>query len=72
MSEKHGIINCTLCDREFKMYDKKEKTQVYGLAYKRTKTYSQILDFVDLNKSEIDKHICTYCIAGILNKFNIH
>lgn len=71
MAEKFGIITCSLCDREFKKYEKKESSKVYGITVFRNKNYSQLIKFVDNDKSEINRHICTYCISDVVNKFGI-
>lgn len=69
MSEKYGIVNCNLCERDFKKYDKKKSGQIFGISLARSSTWSLTLKFVDIDKSEIDKHLCSYCIADIVNKF---
>lgn len=71
MSEQHGIVRCNLCQRDYKKYSKFDFGKIHGISLKRTTTYSQILEFVDIDKSEINKHICNYCIADILNKFGV-
>lgn len=71
MAEKFGIINCSLCNREFKKYTPKEVSKVYGISVIRNKSYSQLIKFVEVDKSEVNKHICTYCISDIVNKFGI-
>lgn len=69
MSEAFGIVNCNLCGREFKKYNKIEFNKIHGISLARSKTYSLKLEFVTIDKSEINKHICNYCIADIINKF---
>lgn len=69
MSEKINIIICNICQREYKKYDKKDISKLHGISLARSSTYSLKLDFVKPDKSEINRHICTYCIADILNKF---
>lgn len=71
MSEDYGIIKCNLCQRDYKKYNKYDYGKIVGISLKRTKTYSQILQFVDVDKSEINKHICRYCIADVLNEFGV-
>ena len=69
MSESNGQLKCNICQREFNKYNSKESNQVFGISLARSKTYSVVLDFVKYDKSEINRHICTYCIADIINKF---
>lgn len=71
MAEKFSFIECSLCTREFKKYIPKEVSKVYGIHVFRNKEYSQLIKFVAVDKSEINKHICTYCIADVVNKFGI-
>ena len=71
MAENYGLITCNLCGREYKRYVAKESSQVYGVSPQRNKSWSLVLKFVDNDKSEVNKHICTYCIADIVNKFGI-
>lgn len=70
MSEQFGLIECQLCSRAFKKYEKREANQVYGLSLEKLKRDGYKLKFSSWDKSEIDRHICTYCISDILNKFN--
>jgi hypothetical protein len=71
MAEKFGIINCDLCLREYKKYVPKEISRIYGISVFRNKEYSQLIKFVNVDKSEVNKHICTFCISDIVNKFGI-
>ncbi len=71
MAEKFNIITCDLCPREFKKYVPKESSKVYGVSVVRNAEWSQLIKFVANDKSEINKHICTYCIADVVNKFGI-
>ncbi len=71
MAEKFGIVNCNLCDREFKKYTPKEASKVYGISVTRNSNWSQLIKFVAIDKSEINRHICTYCISDICNKFGL-
>ena len=70
MAENVGITFCNLCGRDYKKYDKKEMSKVFGISIARSGTYSLVLKFVDPDKSEVNKHICTYCISDILNRFH--
>ena len=71
MAEKFGIINCDLCGREFKKYTPKEVNKVHGISVTRNSSWSQLIKFVPVDKSEVNKHICTYCISDVLNKFGL-
>lgn len=71
MSEKGVMIMCNLCARDYNKYSKLDKGKIHGISLARTTSYSQILKFVDVDKSEINRHICNYCIADILNKFGV-
>lgn len=64
-----GTYRCNLCNRDFQKYKEREKNQVKGISEGRSKTYSFILKFVAPDKTELNKHICTYCISDILNNF---
>lgn len=70
MSENVTKLICNLCKREYNKFDKKDCSKIYGIQLTRSKTYAQILKFVPFNKSEINTHICTYCISDVLNNFN--
>lgn len=71
MSESVGIIKCNLCNRDYKKWNKYDFGKIVGISLKRSSTYSQVLDFVDVDKSEINVHLCNYCIADVLNKFGV-
>jgi len=70
MSEEYGIIECQLCSRSFKKYDKFEANKVVGLSLIKLKINGYKLGFSSWEKSEIDRHICTYCISDIVNKYS--
>lgn len=69
MAEQFGLVECSLCCRAFKMYDKKEAGKIYGVDPVKLKNGNWKVNFVDYDKSPIDKHICTQCISDVLNKF---
>jgi len=47
----------------------KEKNKIFGISVVRNSNWSQLIKFVDTDKSEVNKHICTYCISDVINKF---
>jgi len=71
MSELFGFIECSLCSRAFKKYIKIESNKIQGISLIHLKSGGTKLNFVDNDKSEINKHICNYCLADILNKYKI-
>jgi len=70
MAENHGVIFCNLCGREYKKYDKKDCAKIFGVSITRSNNWSQVMKFVSFDKSEVNRHICTYCISDVLNKFH--
>lgn len=70
MSQAHNIVMCNLCGREYKKYIPIEANKVMGIAVVRNKGYNLILNFTDIDKTPINKHLCWPCINDILNKFS--
>lgn len=64
-----STYRCNLCNRDFKKYNKKDESQIFGLNESRSSTYNFVLKFEKPNVAGLNKHICTYCISDILNKF---
>lgn len=70
MSLQYNIVLCTLCNRDFKRYDAKENKRIFGLNLARSKNYNLTITFDSIEKSTMNKHICTQCIDDIINKFS--
>ena len=71
MSEQNGFIECNLCSRIFKKYDNIESQKAIGLSLEKLKRNGYKLSFSKWDKSDMNRHICTYCIADIVNKYEI-
>lgn len=69
MSETYGYVECDICSRAFRKYDKSENSKITGISLIELKKGGTKLNFVDNDKSEINRHICSYCISDILNKY---
>lgn len=69
MAELYGLVECTLCSKAFKKYDRKQNSQIYGVSLGNTN--KGLITMVDNDKSEIDKHICVYCINNIVKQFGL-
>lgn len=66
---KFGLVNCDLCGREGS--PNKENKDFIGISVERNKNYSQIIKFGKKNETNVNKHICYYCVSDIVNKYSI-
>ncbi len=69
MAELYGLVECTLCSKAFKKYDRQQNSQVFGVSLGNSN--KGLISIVDNNKSEIDKHICIYCVNAIIRNFEV-
>lgn len=70
MSEETGFIECNLCSRMFKKYDNIDSQRAIGISLQKLKINGYKLSFSKWDKSDINRHICTYCISDIINKYS--
>ncbi|HMT03431.1 MAG TPA: hypothetical protein PKD00_09025 [Burkholderiales bacterium] len=70
MSEEIGFIECNLCSRMFKKYDNIDSQRAIGISLQKLKRNGYKLSFSKWDKSDINRHICTYCISDIINKYS--